>query len=44
MVAPRDPQGVDTLGTTLQILKITSKIKQLSLLCRYPNRSGHQQL
>ena len=44
MVAPRDPQGADTLGTTLQIVKITSKIKQLSLLCRYPNRSGHQQL
>jgi hypothetical protein len=44
MVAPRDPQGVDTLGTNLQILTITSKIKQLSLLCRYPNRSGHPQL
>jgi len=44
MVAPRDPQGADTLGTTLQIVKNTSKIKQLSLLCRYPNRSGHQQL
>jgi len=44
MVAPRDPQGVGALGTTLQILKVTSKIKQLSLLGHYPNRSGPQQL
>ena len=44
MVAPLDPQAVDTLGTSLQILKIPSKIKQLSLLGRYPNRSGRQQL
>ena len=44
MVAPGDPQGADTLGTTLQLLKIPSKIKQLSLLDRYPNRSENQQL